>query len=120
MIKSGCLNNNQSFSCVLECVGDVKANFDKQFLRALNNHLKDIQAELKSVENRKIKKFSTKILWKLGEYELKHLKAVLQNSFDAIKCSKVPSNCLFIQMTKQSTCKVYHFCKLFLPLAKIR
>ncbi|XP_075244905.1 uncharacterized protein LOC142339083 [Convolutriloba macropyga] len=34
-----------------ECVGDVKANFDKQFLRALNNHLKDIQAELNQPVN---------------------------------------------------------------------
>ena len=45
---------------------------------------------------------------------------VLENPFDATKYSKIPNNCLHIIMSKQCTCKMYHFSKLYLPLAGAR
>ena len=57
------------------------------------------QANARSVKDNFRRKFSTNFSWKSGEEQLKNMKTVLQNLFDALKYSSVPNNCLYMKMS---------------------
>ena len=57
------------------------------------------------------KKMGAKVLWTLGEYQLKLLRSVLQNPLGAVKESGVPNNCLSMIIAHKSTATRFEISK---------